>query len=78
MSQKFWTNSDKPTAHQAHWAVVSFTVIFALQDRKASEKQKEMERVKEKQQKELTKQKQIEKVRSVIFNTIFCFDFFPI
>ncbi|XP_029097556.1 DCC-interacting protein 13-alpha isoform X4 [Monodon monoceros] len=32
-----------------------------LQDRRASEKQKEIERVKEKQQKELSKQKQIEK-----------------
>lgn len=36
-----------------------------LQDRRASEKQKEIERVKEKQQKELSKQKQIEKVCSL-------------
>lgn len=35
-----------------------------FQDRRASEKQKEIERVKEKQQKELSKQKQIEKVCS--------------
>uniref|UniRef100_A0A8C9LE08 Adaptor protein, phosphotyrosine interacting with PH domain and leucine zipper 1 n=1 Tax=Pavo cristatus TaxID=9049 RepID=A0A8C9LE08_PAVCR len=36
-------------------------LVMVIIDRKASEKQKEMERVKEKQQKELTKQKQIEK-----------------
>uniref|UniRef100_A0A8C3L4L8 Adaptor protein, phosphotyrosine interacting with PH domain and leucine zipper 1 n=1 Tax=Chrysolophus pictus TaxID=9089 RepID=A0A8C3L4L8_CHRPC len=36
-------------------------LVMVIFDRKASEKQKEMERVKEKQQKELTKQKQIEK-----------------
>uniref|UniRef100_A0A8U7P4W5 Adaptor protein, phosphotyrosine interacting with PH domain and leucine zipper 1 n=1 Tax=Corvus moneduloides TaxID=1196302 RepID=A0A8U7P4W5_CORMO len=41
--------------------VINFIYIFALQDRKASEKQKEIDRVKEKQQKELNKQKQIEK-----------------
>lgn len=66
-------NSDKPTAYQAPWAVVSFIVIFVLQDRKASEKQKEMERVKEKQQKELTKQKQIEKVHFPTFSYFSCY-----
>lgn len=40
---------------------ITFVNIFTLQDRKASEKAKEIERVREKQQKELSKQKQIEK-----------------
>lgn len=48
--------------------VTYFIYIFALQDRKASEKQKEIDRVKEKQQKELNKQKQIEKVNVIIIS----------
>lgn len=46
---------------------ITFVYIFTLQDRKASEKAKEIERVREKQQKELSKQKQIEKVCYFLF-----------
>lgn len=46
---------------------ITFVNIFTLQDRKASEKAKEIERVREKQQKELSKQKQIEKVCYFLF-----------
>lgn len=44
-----------------HFGIWHF-LFKKFQDRRSSEKQKEIEREKEKQQKELNKQKQIEKV----------------
>lgn len=49
-----------------------FFVCFFCQDRKASQKQRELSKAKEKQQEELHKQKQIEKVTDLIKNTVKC------